>query len=168
MSRLPPGARTVVWAAVLAAGLILVPGVGAARAQAGTGAIAIVVHPDTRVQDLSFLELRKIFLGEQQFWGDRTRIILLVRAPVAHERDVVLNRIYQMDEAEFRQYWIAKVFRAEVSSGPKIVYSTDMTRQLVAALPGAVAFVAAKDVSPEMKVMRISGKRPGDEGYPLQ
>lgn len=168
MTRLPAGARTGLWAATLAMGFILATGTNTARAQAGTGAIAIVVHPDTRVQDLSFLELRKIFLGEQQFWGDRTRIVLLVRAPVAYERDVVLNRIYQMDEAEFRQYWIAKVFRAEVSSGPKIVYSTDMTRQLVAALPGAVAFVAARDVTPEMKVLRISGKRPGDEGYPLQ
>ena len=139
-----------------------------AAAQAGGGGIAIVTHPDTSVDNLSFLELRKIFLGEQQFWGDRTRIVLLVRAPVARERDVVLNRIYQMGESEFRQYWIAKVFRAEVSSGPKIVYSTDMTRQLVAALPGAVGFVTADEVSPEMKVLRINDKLPGDAGYALQ
>lgn len=140
---------------------------GSAFAQT-SGAIAIVTHPDTRVDDVTFLELRKIFLGEQQFWSDRTRVILLVRAPVAYERDVVLNRIYQMREAQFRQYWVAKVFRAEVSSGPKIVYSTDMARQLLAALPGAVAFVAARDVSPEMKVLRINGKLPGDSDYPLQ
>ena len=151
------------FAAVIAAfGIALAPRPATAQA------IAIVAHPDTSVEDLSFLELRKIFLGEQQFWGDGRRIILLVRAPVARERDVVLNRIYQMEEAEFRQYWIAKVFRAEISSGPKIVYSTDMTRQLVAALPGAVAFVAALDVTPEMKVLRINGKRPGDPGYSLQ
>lgn len=153
--------------------LALVVGLGtivqarSARAQEG-GAIAIVVHPDTSVENLSFLELRKIFLGEQQFWGDRTRIVLLVRAPVSYERDVVLNRIYQMGENEFRQYWIAKVFRAEVSSGPKIVYSSDMTRQLIVALPGAVAFMATQDVSPEMKVLRINGLLPGDSGYPLQ
>lgn len=154
--------RLALAAAIAAFGIALAPRPATAQA------IAIVAHPDTSVEDLSFLELRKIFLGEQQFWGDGRRIILLVRAPVARERDVVLNRIYQMEEAEFRQYWIAKVFRAEVSSGPKIVYSTDMTRQLVAALPGAVAFVAALDVTPEMKVLRINGKRPGDPGYSLQ
>ncbi len=159
--RLP---RLALAAAIVLAVLVPLP----AAAQAGSGAIAIVTHPDTSVDNLSFLELRKIFLGEQQFWKDGARIILLVRAPVAYERDVVLNRIYQMGEAEFRQYWIAKVFRAEISSGPKIVYSSDMTRQLVAALPGAVAFIAAQDVTPEMKVLRINGKRPGDSGYTLQ
>lgn len=131
-------------------------------------AVAIVVNPSTAVNDLSLLELRNIFLGERQFWNDGSRIVLLVRAPVAYERDIVLNRIYRMDESQFRQYWIAKVFRAEVSSGPKIVYSNDMTRQLVTALAGAVGFIAASDVSPEMKVVRINGKLPGDSDYPLQ
>lgn len=138
-----------------------------ARAQ-GNGAVAIVVNPSTSVDDLSLLELRNVFLGDRQFWRDGSRIVLLVRAPVAYERDVVLNRIYRMDESQFRQYWIAKVFRAEVSSGPKIVYSNDMTRQLVAALPGAVGFIAASDVAADMKVLRINGKLPGDPDYPLR
>lgn len=143
---------------------------GAARpadAQETPFAIAIVTHPSTPIDDLSFGELRKIFLGEQQFWQG-SRIVLLVRAPVARERDIVLRRIYRMDESAFKQYWIAKVFRAEVSSKPRIVYSTDMTRELVTALPGAVAFLPASAVTPGMKVVRINGKLPGDSGYPLQ
>lgn len=141
---------------------------GAAGADAQVRPVAIVVNPATAVNDLSLLELRNVFLGERQFWNDGSRIVLLVRAPVAYERDVVLNKIYRMDESQFRQYWIAKVFRAEVSSGPKIVYGNDMTRQLVSALPGAVGFISATDVSPEMKVVRINGKLPGDPDYPLQ
>lgn len=141
---------------------------GAPEANAQRGAVAIVVNPSTAVNDLSLLELRNVFLGERQFWSDGSRIVLLVRAPVAYERDVVLNKIYRMDESQYRQYWIAKVFRAEISSGPKIVYSNDMTRQLVTALAGAVGFIAASDVSPEMKVVRINGKLPGDADYPLQ
>ncbi|MGH7543317.1 MAG: hypothetical protein ACREK7_05205 [Gemmatimonadota bacterium] len=132
------------------------------------GAVAIVVNPATAVDDLSLLELRNVFLGDRQFWSDGGRIVLLVRAPVAYERDVVLNKIYRMDESQFRQYWIAKVFRAQVSSGPKIVYSNDMTRQLVAALPGAVGFIPASGVAADMKVLRINGKLPGDPDYPLR
>lgn len=130
--------------------------------------IAIVTNPQTSATDLSFLELRKVFLGEKQFWDDNSRIILLVRAPVARERDVVLTKIYRMGEAEFQQYWIAKVFRAEVSSKPKIVYSGDMTRELVTALPGAIGFLPADEVGSGMKVLRINGKLPGEPGYPLQ
>jgi len=90
-----------------------------------SSSIAIVVHKDTEVDNLSLAELRSIFLADQQFWKNRKRIILLVRAPQSDERDFVLNRIYRMSEAQFRQYWISKMFRAEVPRGPKIVFSTD-------------------------------------------
>jgi len=83
--------------------------------------IAIVVHKDLAVDNLSLEELRSIFLADRQFWENRIRITLLVRAPQSDERTFVLERIYQMSEAQFRTYWIAKMFRAEVPRGPKIV-----------------------------------------------
>lgn len=132
------------------------------------GGIAIVVHKDTEVSDVSMTELRNIFLANQQFWSDRTRIILLVRAPQSDERDYVLNTIYQMDEAQFRQYWIAKMFRAEVPRGPKIVFSTDMTLDLVVAIPGSISFMRADQVSDAVKVLRVDGKLPNDADYPLK
>ena len=130
--------------------------------------IAIVVHKDTAVDELSMDELRNIFLARQQFWANRSRIILLMRAPQSDERDYVLNRIYQMDEAQFRQYWIAKMFRAEVPRGPKIVFSAGMTRDLVVAIPGSISFMHTDDVTADVKVIRVDGKLPGDAGYPLK
>jgi hypothetical protein len=129
--------------------------------------VAVVVAPDVPVEDLSFPEVRKLFLGERQFWTPKLRVVLLMRAPVAPEREIVLRSIYQMSEAQFRQYWISKVFRAEVSSGPKIVYSNEMATELVSAIPGAVAFVDSAQVPKGLKVLKIDGKLPGDKGYPL-
>jgi ABC-type phosphate transport system substrate-binding protein len=130
--------------------------------------IAIVVHKGTGVENLSLTELRSIFLADQQFWSDRTRITLLVRAPQSDERDFVLNKIYQMTEPQFRQDWIAKMFRSEVPRGPKIVFSTDMTVDLVVAIPGSISFVRADEVSADVQVVRIDGKLPSDAGYPLK
>ena len=146
------------------------PMVSALEAQTGGAeAVAIVVHPQVPIDDLSFDELKSIFLAEQQHWRqDRSRITLLVRAAIAPERDVVLTEIYGMTEARYRQYWIAKMFRSEVASGPKIVFSTDMLRDLVTVIPGAIGFVPASEVGPDLKVIRIDGKLPGDEGYPLK
>ena len=139
-----------------------------AAAQEGEVAVAIVVHPETNVDNLTFSELRAIFRGERQFWDDGRRVTLLMRAPVAAERELVLDRIYAMDEAEFREYWIGKMFRAEVASGPKLVYSTDMARDLVTLIPGAITFVPVADVSAATKVVRIDGKLPSDDGYALR
>ena len=130
--------------------------------------IAIVVHKDLAVDNLSLQELRSIFLADRQFWESRTRITLLVRAAQSDERTFVLERIYQMSEAQFRQYWIAKMFRAEVPRGPKIVLSTGMTLDLVVAIPGSISFTRADDVTDDVKVIRIDGLLPSDAGYPLK
>jgi hypothetical protein len=134
---------------------------------ADTGDVAIVVRPDIPVDNLPFAELRRLMRGDRQFWNNNLRVTLLVRAPGARERDIVLRTIYQMTEAQFRQYWIAKVFRAEAAAGPRIVYSTEMAAELALAIPGAVAFVDAGQVPKGLKVLKIDGHMPGEKGYPL-
>lgn len=130
--------------------------------------VAVVVHPDTAISNLSMSEVRKVFLGDRQYWSTNIPVVLLIRAPVARERDVVLKIIYQMSESQFKQYWIAKIFRAESATAPKVVYSNDMANQLVTAIPGAIAFIDSKDVKPGAKVLRVDGRLPGEAGYPLR
>jgi hypothetical protein len=129
--------------------------------------VAIVVRPDVPVENLTFAEVRRLLLGDRQFWSSNLKVTLLVRAPGAHEREVVLKTIYQMSEAQFRQYWIAKVFRAEAASGPKVVYSNEMAGEMALAIPGAVAFVDASQVPKGLKVLKINGLAPGEKAYPL-
>ena len=130
--------------------------------------VAVVVHPDTPISNLSLAEVRKVFLGDRQYWSTNVPVVLMIRAPVARERDVVLKIIYQMSESQFKQYWIAKIFRAESPSAPKVVYSNDMANQLVTAIPGSIAFIDSKDVKPGSKVLRVDGRLPGEPGYPLR
>ncbi len=152
----PPTRRTILLAAALPA---LAPG-------AGTD-IAIVVRPDVPVDNLSFADLRRVLLGDRQFWSSNLKVTLLVHAPGARERDVVLKDVYQMSEAQFRQYWIAKVFRAEAQSAPRIVYSNEMAVELALAVPGAVACIDASQVPKGLKILKINGALPGDKSYPL-
>src|SRR5258708_40363356 len=115
----------------------------AGSAPALEGDIAIVVRPDVPVDSLTFAELRRLMLGDRQFWASNLKVTLLVRAPGAREREVVLKSVYQMSEAQFRQYWIAKVFRAEAASGPRVVYSNETAAALTPPIPGPGAFVEA-------------------------
>jgi hypothetical protein len=43
-----------------------------------------------------------------------------------------------------------------------------MQYELVTAIPGAIAFVDARNVHPGVKVVRVDGKLPGEKGYPLR
>src|SRR5437899_7695404 len=91
-------------------------------AQTARGAdIAVVVHPDTPVDDLSLAEVRRVLLGDRQYWNSKLPVVLLIRAPVAREREVVLRVMYQMTRTQCKQFWIAKMFRAEAAAQPKSV-----------------------------------------------
>jgi ABC-type phosphate transport system substrate-binding protein len=139
-----------------------------AAAQSHDVDVALVAHPDTPVSNLTLAEVRKVFLGERQYWSANVPVVLLIRAPVARERNVVLKTIYQMSDSQFKQYWIAKIFRAESASAPKVVYSNDMANELVTAIPGAIAFIDTREVRPGAKVIRVDGRLPGEAGYPLR
>ena len=153
---------------LLASALLLSSGPVALAQDDAPIAIAIVVHKDTPIDNLTLEELRSIFLADRQFWENRMRITLLVRAPNSDERSFVLERIYQMSESQFRKYWIAKMFRAEVPRGPKIVLSTGMALDLVVAIPGSISFTRADAVTDDVKLVRVDGLLPNDAGYPLK
>ena len=161
--RLPRWLAKVVMGAALAFAANTAP----APARAAEG-MAVIVHPSTPIDHLSFEEMRRVFLGERQYWNSNLPVVLIVRAPVAPERQVVLNKIYRMTESQFKQYWIARIFRAETVSTPKVVYSNQTINELVSAIPGAISLVRAEDIVPGVKVVRIDGALPGDGNYPLR
>ena len=132
------------------------------------GDIAVVVHPDVQVENLSFTDLRRVLLGDRQFWPSGQPVTLIVRAPVAAERTLLLRKVYGMTEPQFRQYWIAKVFRAEAAAGPRIVVSNNESVEMVGVLPGAIALVDASDIPAGLKILKVDGRRPGEKDYALK
>jgi hypothetical protein len=130
--------------------------------------IAVVVHPDVPVDNLTLGELRRILLGDREFWSSGVRVTLLIRAPIAPERDAAVQATCQMSEAQFRQHWIAKVFRADASTGPRIVYSNEMAIDQVSRLPGAITFVQGPVTAKNVKVLKVDGRLPGQAGYFLK
>lgn len=129
--------------------------------------IAVIVHSDVAVDDLSFSELRKIMLGDRQFWPSGQKITLIVAEPVDAGRSVLLQKVYNMSEQQFRQYWIARVFRGEVAEDPKVVISSEGVIEMVGVLSGSIAFVDFEDVPAGVRVLSVDGLRPGDAGYAL-
>ncbi len=138
-----------------------------AGGDARADALAVVVHPSVEVDDLSFNEFRKIMLADRQFWSTGQRITLIVRAPVSTERTQLLDKVYKMTEPQYRQYWVAKVFRGEATDGPRVVLSNEEAVDLVSLLDGAITVVDSADVPAGLKLLRIDGSLPGDPDYPF-
>src|SRR5437660_2900921 len=64
--------------------------------------VAVVVHPDTPVTNLTLAEARKVFLGNRQYWSTNITVVLLISALVARERNVVIKTIFQISKLPFK------------------------------------------------------------------
>ena len=134
----------------------------------GGAPVAVIVHEQVPVDNLSLPELRQIFLGERQSWSRDLTITLLLPPLGTPERTVLLRKIYQQrSEVQVQHYWINRLFGDEVQAGPKITGSNEMSASLVRGIPGAIALVPADRIPQGVKVLRIDGKKPGQAGYPL-
>ena len=140
-----------------------------AEQQTAAGDLAVVVHRDVPADNLTYAELRRLLLGDREFWTSGLRVTLLIRAPIARERDAAVRDVCQMTEAQFRQHWIGKVFRADTTQGPKIVYSNEMALDQLSRTPGSMTIIAASAAAGKGgKVLKIDGKLPGQAGYRIR
>ena len=153
---------TIVLVAIWLAGLG-----GIADAVAQTDDVAVVVSEKNPVANLTKPELRRIFAGEKRSWAGGQPIKLFVRAPVAHERAVLL-KLLDMSESEYKKYWTAQVFRGEAQLEPVALFSNGMQKEALTTFPGAIALVNLQDVKPGMKIVKVDGHSPAEREYPLR
>jgi hypothetical protein len=113
-------------------------------------------------------EVRRILLGERMFWAGNVQIKLVLRERGAKEREQVLSRLLKMNDEAFDGHWRAKVFRGEAPGEPLAVTTTAQVTQYVTRLPGAIAFTSLRSRSPELKIVKLEGKLPGETGYILR
>lgn len=137
--------------------------------QAQGDEMAVVVNRQNPLNNISVAELQRIFTGERRFWNNsKNPVTVIMLAPGAPGRDAALTFVFQMSEAEYKKYWIGRVNRGEAVSPPAEVFATGALQGLVREIPGAVGVVKSSEVRPEMKVLKIDGRSPGEPGYDFQ
>lgn len=131
------------------------------------GEIAVIVSKVNPTDAISFKELVKIFKQEKQYWGGGKKIYLILREAGSAEKQLVLKRVYEMEDEELKKFWLGKLFRQEIASFPKTLSSNEAVKRFVSQVPNAVGVIDASFVDDSVKVLRIDGKGPGESGYAL-
>lgn len=130
--------------------------------------VAVIVNPQNPADSITSTDLRKVFSGEKRSWNSNIPVFLIVRAPQAKERDVLLAHVLKMSESEYKQYWVKKVYSGEVPREPLSLFSNGMQLEAVRSEKGGIALVNLADVRQGVKVLKIDGRLPGTAGYPLK
>ena len=129
--------------------------------------IAIIVNKNNAIEDISFYELVKIFKIEKKFWDDGKQIYLIMQGSKSSEKEAILKTVYKMDEQELKKFWLAKIYQGTVPSFPKVMTSNQSVKAFVQQVPNAIGYVDVAYTDDSIKVLKVDGKLPGENGYKL-
>jgi hypothetical protein len=130
--------------------------------------LGIVVNRSNPVENLSFAELRKIFLGEQSHWSNGRRITVVMLEPGKQERQAVLAQIYRMDDKDFNKHFTQGTSTGEVHTTPKILANSSEVLKFVFNVPGAIGYVRVTEADDSVKVVHVDSRLPGDKEYGIR
>lgn len=146
----------------VAAGLLMAPPSSASEE------LAIIVNRSNPTDNLSFADVRKVFLAEFRTWPNGRKITLVMREKGQPERDAVLRLIYRMNESYFNRYFLQANFTGQLQAEPKQLTTSAGVRRFIFNVPGAIGYVRADEVDDSVKVVRVDGRLPGEAGYKVK
>lgn len=120
--------------------------------------MAVVVAADNSANNLTSVQLGKIFRAEAKKWADGRDIVLILHRASAGEA-ITLQHLNKMNPAQF-QAW-SKEHRDQL----KFVDSDQEMLTVVETTPGAVGLVDVRAVNDKVKVLHVDGKLPMEDGY---
>jgi ABC-type phosphate transport system substrate-binding protein len=139
-----------------------------AAARAPWEGLAIVVNRKNPTTNLSLTQLRRVFLGEKHLWPNGRRVVLTSMRRGSPERQTILRVIYKMDDATLDKYFLYQVFKGETATSPTTLQTPADVKKFVVNTPGAMGYLRESDVDESVKVVRVNGLLPKEDGYPLR
>jgi ABC-type phosphate transport system substrate-binding protein len=129
---------------------------------------AIIVHRSNPVDNLSFSDLRRIFMLDTQTWPHGRKITVVLREKGQPERADAIRILCGLSERDYEKHILFRTFQGGVNIGPRAIQSAPAMLRFVYNAPGAIGYVKADEVDATVKLLRVDGTLPDDPRYPLR
>lgn len=107
------------------------------------------------VEELTKARLRTIFRGEQQYWADNMRILLVLPSSKFSQADDIMKYIYDQRATAVHKYWLSLVFQGRAQA-PIFVDDAQDVIDYVVKNKGAIGVLIKASVAiPDSKVIRV-------------
>ena len=124
--------------------------------------LAVIANSANPASGVSTAELAQIFNARMQSWQDETAIKVVVRDPSAAEMRLVLRTLLDMSPAQAEDFLQTHHGRFIVAD------SDDAVVKFVSSTRGAIGVVDLYSINSTVKVLKIDGKLPVEQGYLLR
>lgn len=134
------------------------------------GPIAVVVNSKAKIDDISTSDLRRIFLGEKTQWDGGSKIFA-INFPADNElRQKFQSAVIGMSSDEIQKFWMDQKIKGKSMKQPNVQKTEAAAQAFVKKLPTAIAYVSLDKAqgTDGLKILKIDGKSPTDDGYLLK
>jgi ABC-type phosphate transport system substrate-binding protein len=124
--------------------------------------LAIVADTANSTTNLTSAELVKIFNAHTRVWPDGKAITIVLRDPSSADMQLILRRVFNMTADEARTFIHAHAGIIVVAD------SDDAVQRFVANTRGVIGVVDLYSLIKDVRVVKIDGKLPVEQGYLLR
>ncbi len=128
--------------------------------------LAVIVHPDNAIKNLSTDLLRDIFLRRQTTWPNGRKIAIINWSPRSQTRTFFDRTVLNMSPDQVSSYWIDQRIRGQ-GQPPRSVSSALFIKAIVARHKDAISYIPVSEVNGHVKVVKIEGRLPENGQYLL-
>ena len=127
--------------------------------------IAVVVHPDNPIQDLSAKQLKEAYEGYGLPGGSSEDIALVyLRGKI---EDTFNLSVLGISSKKVKVYWLKRVFEGE-SDMRKICKTVAEVKAFIGENAGCIGFIPAGELDDSVRAISIDAKTHDDPGYQLK
>ena len=141
--------------------------VSAAGSFAAARDLAVVSNKANGLSAITLPDLVKVCKAQTNRWPDGKPVTIIMRAPAAPEMKIVLEKIFELPEAQVKDL-IATANHGRANHPAIMIAESDEDLvNKVASIPGAVGVVDVYSINSSVSVVKLGGKLPLESGYLL-
>jgi hypothetical protein len=129
--------------------------------------LALVANKSNSVTVMTLPDLVKVCKAQTNHWPDGRPVTFIMRAPGTPEMKLLLEKIYELPEAQVKDLIAAANHGRTNHPAILIVDSDEDLVNKVASIPGAVGVVDVYAINSSVSVLKLGGKLPLEPGYLL-
>lgn len=141
--------------------------VAAASSFAAARDLAVVSNKANGISAITLPDLVKVCKAQTNRWPDGKPVTLIMRAPSAPEMRVVLEKVFELPEAQVKDLITTANHGRANHPAIMIAESDEDLVNKVASIPGAVGVVDVYSINSSVSVVKLAGKLPLEPGYLL-
>lgn len=123
--------------------------------------LAVVVNKGNSTSSVTAGELEKLLKASTPSWPDGRKVRIFLTDPGSAGSRSLMQRAYSMTPAEIIS--LAEAHKADI----QIVGSDEIVLTMVSENPGAIGIVNVYSINSQVKVLKVDGKLPMEQGYLL-